>query len=197
MKKKTKPIDKINTKLLIFITCMVLITSAVVSCSVNLATGITYMKVLSQSSTTAPYLFNSAVTEETATSALSEDATASTYEEATSVIFTESTAKSTQTISTSRTEKSTLAPTSSAANVPKTTAVSTTEAVQETETIATTKEPYTTQKAAKTNDGKYYITASGTKYHVSSCTYLKKSMIEISLSEAIEKGYKPCSRCIE
>ncbi|MGN0467646.1 MAG: hypothetical protein ACI4GY_02840 [Acutalibacteraceae bacterium] len=42
-----------------------------------------------------------------------------------------------------------------------------------------------------------YITASGTKYHKSGCSYLKNSSTAsaINKNEAIEKGYTPCSRC--
>jgi len=40
-----------------------------------------------------------------------------------------------------------------------------------------------------------YITTSGTKYHLAGCSYLKSSKNSIPLSEAIEKGYGPCSRC--
>lgn len=47
------------------------------------------------------------------------------------------------------------------------------------------------------NVKKVYITSSGTKYHNESCAYLTKSKIEISLKEAKEKGYLPCSRCIK
>lgn len=39
-----------------------------------------------------------------------------------------------------------------------------------------------------------YVTASGTKYHRGSCSYLK-SKYEITLREAAESGYTPCSRC--
>ncbi len=39
-----------------------------------------------------------------------------------------------------------------------------------------------------------YVTKSGTKYHNSSCRYLKTS-ISISLPEAEKKGYTPCSVC--
>ena len=42
----------------------------------------------------------------------------------------------------------------------------------------------------------YYVTDSGTKYHISGCSYLKKSRNAISLSDARAKGYTPCSRCI-
>ncbi len=40
-----------------------------------------------------------------------------------------------------------------------------------------------------------YITKSGSKYHLSNCSYLSKSKISIDLSEAKEKGFTPCSRC--
>jgi methylphosphotriester-DNA--protein-cysteine methyltransferase len=40
-----------------------------------------------------------------------------------------------------------------------------------------------------------YITKSGKKYHNSSCSYLSGSKVSIDLSEAIEKGFTPCSRC--
>lgn len=39
-----------------------------------------------------------------------------------------------------------------------------------------------------------YVTKTGSKYHRSSCRYLKKSKIPISLSEA-KKSYSPCSVC--
>ena len=40
-----------------------------------------------------------------------------------------------------------------------------------------------------------YVTNSGECYHESSCQYLSKSSIEMELEEAIEDGYRPCSRC--
>lgn len=40
-----------------------------------------------------------------------------------------------------------------------------------------------------------YITNTGTKYHRAGCRYLSKSMIPISLSDAIARGYTPCSVC--
>lgn len=40
-----------------------------------------------------------------------------------------------------------------------------------------------------------YVTRTGEKYHRSSCSYLSQSKIAISLEEAIEDGYTPCSRC--
>lgn len=39
-----------------------------------------------------------------------------------------------------------------------------------------------------------YITNTGSKYHRSGCSYLKSS-IKINKSEAIKRGYTPCSRC--
>lgn len=40
-----------------------------------------------------------------------------------------------------------------------------------------------------------YITKSGTKYHKSGCNYLKSSKYPITLEEAIDRGYTPCSVC--
>lgn len=40
-----------------------------------------------------------------------------------------------------------------------------------------------------------YVTATGEKYHKDGCRYLKKSKIPMSLSEAKESGYEPCSVC--
>ena len=40
-----------------------------------------------------------------------------------------------------------------------------------------------------------YITNSGSKYHRSSCSSLKKSKISISKSDAIAQGYEPCKKC--
>ena len=39
------------------------------------------------------------------------------------------------------------------------------------------------------------VTKSGTKYHRGSCSYLSSSKIPISLTDAIEQGYEPCSKC--
>jgi methylphosphotriester-DNA--protein-cysteine methyltransferase len=40
-----------------------------------------------------------------------------------------------------------------------------------------------------------YITKTGKKYHRASCQYLRKSQIEISMKEAVDRGYTPCSVC--
>jgi competence protein ComEC len=48
---------------------------------------------------------------------------------------------------------------------------------------------------AANKDVVVYITKSGEKYHTASCSYLKKSKIEISLGSAVSKGYEPCLRC--
>lgn len=39
-----------------------------------------------------------------------------------------------------------------------------------------------------------YVTNTGSKYHCSGCSYLK-SKNAITKTEAINKGYAPCSRC--
>ena len=43
----------------------------------------------------------------------------------------------------------------------------------------------------------YYVTQSGKKYHIASCSYLTKSKISISLERIRAEGYSPCSRCIK
>lgn len=43
----------------------------------------------------------------------------------------------------------------------------------------------------------YYITKTGTKYHVDGCRSLSKSKIQISYNNAVSRGYKPCSSCIK
>jgi hypothetical protein len=40
-----------------------------------------------------------------------------------------------------------------------------------------------------------YVTNTGKKYHEDGCRYLKQSKIPISLSDAKEQGYAPCSVC--
>ncbi len=40
-----------------------------------------------------------------------------------------------------------------------------------------------------------YITETGKKYHLGSCSYLSQSKIPISKQDAVDKGYTACSRC--
>ena len=44
-------------------------------------------------------------------------------------------------------------------------------------------------------DTTVYITKTGSKYHNAGCSHLRSSKISISLTEAINKGYTPCSDC--
>lgn len=62
-----------------------------------------------------------------------------------------------------------------------------------TETTQSAKE--TTVKAEKSST--YYVTQSGAKYHVASCSYLSKSKIAITMDRIKAEGYTPCSRCIK
>ena len=41
----------------------------------------------------------------------------------------------------------------------------------------------------------FYITRTGSKYHRGGCSSLSKSKIEITLKEAVKRGYGPCKRC--
>ena len=43
-------------------------------------------------------------------------------------------------------------------------------------------------------EGTVYVTKTGKKYHLGSCSSLRRSKIQISLAEA-KQGYGPCSRC--
>lgn len=40
-----------------------------------------------------------------------------------------------------------------------------------------------------------YITRTGSKFHKSDCSYLRKSKIQTTRKEAISNGYTACSRC--
>jgi len=41
-----------------------------------------------------------------------------------------------------------------------------------------------------------YVTKTGDKYHVGSCSSLRSSKIAISLGDAVKRGYGRCSRCL-
>lgn len=53
----------------------------------------------------------------------------------------------------------------------------------------------TKEEESKKKEITVYITETGKKYHRGNCRYLRKSKIAISLKEACERGYKPCSVC--
>lgn len=48
--------------------------------------------------------------------------------------------------------------------------------------------------ATEPEEGTVYVTRTGSKYHLSSCQYLRRSRIPISLKEA-KQSYGPCSVC--
>ena len=48
---------------------------------------------------------------------------------------------------------------------------------------------------AASGDTTVYVTKTGEKYHVGSCSYLRQSKIPISLAGAVDQGYTACSRC--
>lgn len=52
-----------------------------------------------------------------------------------------------------------------------------------------------TTPKSETSTVMVYITRTGSKYHRNHCSYLRSSKIEISLENAIEELYSPCSRC--
>lgn len=59
-----------------------------------------------------------------------------------------------------------------------------------------TPEPESTTQSQPVS-GQYYVTQSGSKYHISTCSYLSKSRIAVSAETIKTKGYSPCSRCIK
>ncbi len=48
---------------------------------------------------------------------------------------------------------------------------------------------------ATSGDTVVYITKTGECYHVGGCSSLKRSKIETTLQSAVDRGYKPCSKC--
>ena len=54
---------------------------------------------------------------------------------------------------------------------------------------------YSQDNTASGDDLIVHITKTGEKYHSAGCRYLKKSDIEVTLSEAKNRGLTPCSKC--
>lgn len=65
------------------------------------------------------------------------------------------------------------------------------------ETTKNITEKATTAPKTPSTSGSYFVTQSGKKYHVSSCSYLSKSKIAITMDRIKADGYSPCSRCIK
>ena len=55
----------------------------------------------------------------------------------------------------------------------------------------------TTAASSAVSSGKYYVTKSGSKYHIGTCSFLSKSKIAITMEQIKAEGYTPCSRCIK
>ncbi len=62
-------------------------------------------------------------------------------------------------------------------------------------TVDTTVPDRSMPTADDTTQQVVYVTKSGTKYHLGSCSHLSKSKIEKSLTEAKNAGYEPCKTC--
>ena len=66
------------------------------------------------------------------------------------------------------------------------------------DTTQTTTKPQTaTAISSAVSEGKYYVTKSGSKYHIGTCSFLSKSKIAITMDQIKAEGYTPCSRCIK
>lgn len=66
---------------------------------------------------------------------------------------------------------------------------------QTTSSATTTSSSKTTITTDNTNSTIVYVTKTGDKYHRGSCSYLRQSRIQKTLSEAKSQGYTPCSIC--
>lgn len=55
----------------------------------------------------------------------------------------------------------------------------------------------TTPTSPAVSAGKFYVTKSGSKYHIGTCSFLSKSKIAITMEQIKAEGYTPCSRCIK
>lgn len=62
-------------------------------------------------------------------------------------------------------------------------------------TQATSQTTTKTTSTSNTDSAVVYVTKTGEKYHRAGCSYLKSSKIEMSLSDAKNKGYTACSKC--
>lgn len=131
----------------------------------------------------------SSTTKSTTTEATTEEPTTETTTEE---ITTQNTTKETTTqITTEETTTITTTETTTVTTTETTTEVITT---RETTTEPTIKATTKYVPPVVENDEIVYITNTGTKYHNYGCRYLK-SVIEISLDDAIADGYTPCGVC--
>ena len=53
----------------------------------------------------------------------------------------------------------------------------------------------TGEKNKNTDEIIVFVTKTGTKYHRSDCSSLSKSKIPLNLTQALARGYTPCTRC--
>jgi hypothetical protein len=51
------------------------------------------------------------------------------------------------------------------------------------------------QQQTETKSQTVYVTRTGKKYHRDGCRYLRSSRIPVSLKDAKDRGYTPCSVC--
>lgn len=85
--------------------------------------------------------------------------------------------------------------TSMKAGTPKSERMNETKAMETEKTQASVQAEKLQDVANDGSEAVVHITKSGIKYHSSGCSDLSKSDIEISLEDAIARGYKPCSKC--
>lgn len=117
--------------------------------------------------------------------------TTTTLEEATTLSTTQAT-------TTAQTQTTTATTQTETTNSTTTTTKATTTTQAATTTTTTTVTTTTSSSILSTSldiNALVYVTASGTKFHFASCSYLSSDKIEKTYGEVLELEYTPCSRC--
>lgn len=71
----------------------------------------------------------------------------------------------------------------------------TTTATTTTSVASTTTTSSSSLSTSLSSNALVYVTANGTKFHYSTCSYLSDSKLEMTYAQVLNLGYSPCSRC--
>ncbi len=165
----------------------ILIGVLIVFCIVLAVMGFDIESKLDKLQNTAPVSVSQSLTSQTPTETSTQNTIVTGYETTTQIVETSYTTENQTTI----TEPYTTTLSQSQATI-ETSAESTVPASQ-----FSHHDEHGTSHNLHDDNCEYYITVSGSKYHIDGCSHLSKSKISITLDDAISKGYEPCSRCIK
>lgn len=171
----------------------IIILASIIISGINDKSNKTNGKLITRASTAATSSTNEAVATDTANkSAISPSASEVTAQLTATETTTEYSKTEAPASTTASAEASTEA--SSSAFTSQATASETT--TKEVTAQTTTNRETTTKHIASTHESSesVFITNTGEKYHKADCRYLK-SVIEVSLDDALAKGLSPCSSC--